>query len=196
MNIICVCTGQKYSKWYVNNLKHMIDTYSGLKYDKFNVITKDSYTGVFNKLQMFRDFTKGQNLYFDLDVVIKGQVPEEIIQKDLHLIHCWWREAKHTPVNSSIMSWYGDQSHIYDFFAKDVIQLEKKYYRGMDQYIFENFEHKSWKNICNTIQGHEYEPENFDYNIWLFNQRYMMFQDGWNGWWKNYFIENTAINAS
>ena len=55
----------------------------------------------------------------------------------------------------------------------------------MDQYIFENFEHKSWKNICNTIQGHEYEPENFDYNIWLFNQRYMMFQDGWNGWWKN-----------
>jgi len=66
MNIICVCTGQKYSKWYVRNLKHMIDTYSGLKYDMFNVITKDSYTGVFNKLQMFRDFKKGQNLYFDL----------------------------------------------------------------------------------------------------------------------------------
>ena len=195
MNIICVCTGKKYTDWYVDNLKHMIDTYSGLKYDTFNVIRENKHNGVFNKLQMFDKFREGQNLYFDLDVVIKGPVPD-LLRKDLTLIHAWWREAKHTPVNSSIMSWYGDQSHIYEFYKQDVKGLEKKYYRGMDQFIFENIKHKTYDKVCNSIQGYEYLPENDEYNIWLFNQRYMMFQEGWTGWWKNYFIENTAINAS
>ena len=41
MRIICVNTGTKYSQWYVDNLKHMIDNYSNLKYDKFEVITEN-----------------------------------------------------------------------------------------------------------------------------------------------------------
>ena len=56
MRIICVNTGTKYSQWYVDNLKHMIDNYSNLKYDKFEVITENRYDderGVFNKLLMF-----------------------------------------------------------------------------------------------------------------------------------------------
>ena len=53
MRIICVNTGYKFSEWYVQNLKHMIDTYSGLKYSSFEVIRDNNYEGVFNKLQMF-----------------------------------------------------------------------------------------------------------------------------------------------
>ena len=53
MRIICVNTGNKFSEWYVKNLKHMIDTYSGLKYDSFEVIRNNKFEGVFNKLQMF-----------------------------------------------------------------------------------------------------------------------------------------------
>ena len=33
MRIIAVNTGEKFGEWYVDNLKHMIDKYSGLKYD-------------------------------------------------------------------------------------------------------------------------------------------------------------------
>ena len=50
----------------------MIDTYSGLKYDEFVVIRNDEYEGVFNKLQMFDLYRDGQNIYFDLDVIIKS----------------------------------------------------------------------------------------------------------------------------
>ena len=39
LRVIAVNTGTKYSQWYVDNLKHMIDTYSNLNYNKFEVIT-------------------------------------------------------------------------------------------------------------------------------------------------------------
>lgn len=43
MRIIAVNTGEKFGEWYVNNLKHMIDKYSGLKYDSFEVIRDETY---------------------------------------------------------------------------------------------------------------------------------------------------------
>ena len=53
LNVICVCTGDKYHSIYVDNLKYMIDKFSNLKYDTFNVILEDKHDGVFNKLQIF-----------------------------------------------------------------------------------------------------------------------------------------------
>ena len=38
MRIICCKFGKKFS-WHVDNLKHMMSKYSGLKYDSFEVIT-------------------------------------------------------------------------------------------------------------------------------------------------------------
>ena len=118
MRIICVNTGDKFGNWYVKNLKHMIDTYSGLKYDEFVVITSENYRGVFNKLQMFDLYRDGENLYFDLDICIYGKVPN-LIRKDPTVLHAWWRDRKHTTFNSSIISWTGDQSYIYNTFKKD-----------------------------------------------------------------------------
>ena len=43
MRIIAVNTGIKFGEWYVDNLKHMIDNYSGLKYDSFEVIRDEKY---------------------------------------------------------------------------------------------------------------------------------------------------------
>ena len=40
MRIICCRFGKKFTQWHVDNLKHMIDEYSGLKYDSFEVIDK------------------------------------------------------------------------------------------------------------------------------------------------------------
>ena len=82
----------------------MIDNYSNLKYDKFEVITENRYddeTCVFNKLLMFEKFTDDQNIYFDLDVLIKGDC-NHLLRKEFTL--CYTRPTYHTPLNSSIMS--------------------------------------------------------------------------------------------
>ena len=39
MRIICVNTGDKFDQWYTDNLKYMIDNYSNLNYDKFDIFT-------------------------------------------------------------------------------------------------------------------------------------------------------------
>ena len=55
MRIICCRFGDKFTQWHVDNLKHMIDNYSNLKYDKFEVITENRYDdekGVLNKLNI------------------------------------------------------------------------------------------------------------------------------------------------
>ena len=140
MRIIAVNTGIKFGEWYVDNLKHMIDNYSGLKYDSFEVIREEKYEGVFNKLQMFDKFRDGQNLYFDLDLVIKGPVPD-LLRSDFTLLHAWWRAPEHTPLNSSVISWHGDQSHIYSKFKEDPEYYMLKYNRGIDQFLYENIEY-------------------------------------------------------
>ena len=66
--IICCRFGNKFTQWHVDNLKHMIDTYSGIEYDKFEVIEGDLYGNWYNKFQMYDKFRDGENLYFDLDM--------------------------------------------------------------------------------------------------------------------------------
>ena len=127
MRIICVNTGTKFESWYVDNLKHMIDNFSNLQYDKFEVITEILYGGVYDKLQIFDKFREGQNLYFDLDVVITGDC-NQFVKKEFTLCKAWWRKPYHTPLNSSIMSWYGDKSDIFKGFKK---HFKKIYYRGI-----------------------------------------------------------------
>ena len=60
MRLICVNTGNKFSDWHTDNLKYMIDKFSGIKYDSFEVITENKHNGVFNKLQMFDKFRDGK----------------------------------------------------------------------------------------------------------------------------------------
>ena len=42
-------TGTKFDTWYVDNLKHMIDTYSNLDYNCFEVIDCLKLGGVYDK---------------------------------------------------------------------------------------------------------------------------------------------------
>ena len=187
MRIICVNTGNKFGQWYVDNLKHMIDNYSGLKYDSFEVIEEEKYKGVFNKLQMFDKFRDGENLYFDLDICIYNKVPN-LIRKDLTVLHAWWRDRAHTSFNSSIISWTGDQSHIYNTFKKDVNMWQEKYNKGIDQMLEENFKVATYDKVCYTIKDNEYKNKNDNYSIMLFNQRQYLMMSGWSSWWTDYFL--------
>ena len=112
MRIICCKFGKKFTDWHVDNLKHMIDKYSGLKYDSFEVITDDLYGNWFNKFQMYDRFRDGENLYFDLDVIIYNKLPNLIRENFTLLDDTWWRKPAHTPLNSSVVSWTGDVSYI------------------------------------------------------------------------------------
>ena len=193
MRIICVNTGNKFGQWYVDNLKHMIDNYSGLKYDSFEVIEEEKYKGVFNKLQMFDKFRDGENLYFDLDICIYNKVPN-LIRKDLTVLHAWWRDRAHTSFNSSIISWTGDQSHIYKKFMEDTDMWQEKYNKGIDQMLEENFEVANYDKICYSIKGNEYNKKDNNYSIMLFNQSQYLMLPGWSSWWTNYFLPISVKN--
>lgn len=181
LRVICVRTGDKFIPWYEDNLKYMIDKYSGLEYDKFEVIRDDEYEGVFNKLQMFDRYRDGQNIYFDLDVIIKGNVTN-FLRKDLTVCHAWWREAYHTPLNSSIISWEGDRSDVFEKFEDDPEYWMMKYQFGMDQYLFEQITDLQTYNENDGYCSYQTVTAEEDYSVYLFNQRYQnLLEDGWHG---------------
>ena len=102
--IICCRFGDKFTQWHVDNLKYMIDTHSGLEYDTFEVIEENLYGNWYNKFQMYDRFRDGQNLYFDLDVVIYKKLPNLWREKFTLLDDKWWRpDFGHTPLNLSLI---------------------------------------------------------------------------------------------
>ena len=188
LRVICVRTGDKYDKWYEDNLKHMIDKYSGLEYDAFECIHDDVYDderGVFNKLQMFDRFRDGQNIYFDLDVLIKGDC-NHFLRNEFTLCHAWWREKFHTPLNSSIVSWVGDISHIHNTFIEDPEYYMLRYNRGIDQFIYENTEYLTYTREDKYCSYQTITEKKEDYNVYLFNQRYQQMKN--NSWFNEYFV--------
>ena len=184
--IIVVNTGTKYSEWYVNNIKHMIDTYSNLEYDEFVVIKENKYDlQVANKLIMFDKFRTGTNIYFDLDVIIKGDC-NRFLSNSLKVCWAWWRDAWHTPLNSSIISWTGDRSDVFKLWDQNPDYYQLKYYLGIDQYFHEmirpnlNFH---WYGYCSYQTEFRDLPE---YPVVLMNQNHQkMLQPGW---WQEYLL--------
>lgn len=186
LRVICVRTGDKFSQWYEDNLKYMVDKYSGLQYDEFVVIRDDEYEGVFNKLQMFDRYKDGQNIYFDLDVLIKGDC-NHFLRTDFHVCHAWWRDAWHTPLNSSIMSWQGDQSHIFRFFDEDPEYYMFKYDKGMDQLLYENIKHQRYTEFDRYCSYQTITTEE-NYSVYIFNQRYQEMQKS--GWIQKFLLQS------
>ena len=191
MRIICCRFGKKFTDWHVKNLKHMIDTYSGLSYDSFEVIENDLYGNWYNKLQMYDKFRDGENLYFDLDMIIYNKLPN-LIRKDFTLLNdTWWRESAHTPLNSSIVSWTGDVSHIWNKFKSNEQHYLNIYNKGSDEFYFKEIEYNTYDNICPSIKDYVYKkPENF--SIVTLGQMHHVLEKGWTGWWSNYLINSNA----
>jgi hypothetical protein len=174
LDILLVNTGNKYSEKYVDNIVYMLSN-TGTRYDKIHVIRDEQYDGVWNKLQLFRDFKNGPYLYFDLDVCIKDNV-EHLVRDNFTLLHAWWRTAHHTPLNSSIMSWKGDYSFYYNTFAanSDYYMLN---YKGIDQYIYElDMVYETYDPVCTSYNWHGFDEK---WPVIIFNQAgEKMLEDG------------------
>jgi len=185
LRVIAVRTGKKYNQWWEDNLRYMIDKFSNLKYDKFEVITENKYEmQVANKLLMFDMFKDGQNIYFDLDVIIKGDC-NKFISEEFKLCWAWWRLPYHTPLNSSIMSWKGDRSDIINKWEEDPEYFMLKYHRGIDQFIYENIKFSTYNDKSLYYSFREMDTEE-KHPVCLFNQRYQNMKD--KGWWSNYLL--------
>ena len=185
--IICCRFGEKFTNWHVRNLKHMIDTYSGLKYDEFVVVSSDLYGNWYNKLQMYDIYRDGENLYFDLDVIIYDKLGTQIIRKDFTLLDdTWWREPAHTPLNSSVVSWTGDVSHIWKKFKSNDEYYLKKYNKGSDEFYYKEIKYKTYNKICPKFNM---ERPDLNYSMCTLGQLHHIMEEGWTGWWSPYFID-------
>jgi len=190
VRIICCKFGDKFTDWHVDNLKHMIDNYSGLKYDSFEVITDNPYNNVFNKLQMYSKFKDGENLYFDLDVVIFNKLPNLVRKYFTLLDDTWWREKAHTPLNSSIVSWTGDISYVWNTFKMYEDENLEYYKRGSDEFYHHEIQYKwTYEPVCPSIKDYIYEKPK-DFSICTLGQMHHLMEKGWSGWWSDYFISH------
>lgn len=149
MEIVLLNTSPEYGQQYwVDNIKYMLNNV-GAEYDNIHVIDDIVYGGVYDKLRLFDTFRKGQYLYFDLDVIINGDI-SHLWRTDFTLLHAWWRPEFHTPLNSSIMSWSGDYSIIYDKFAADPEYYMVKYHKGIDEYLYKECKYNTYGMVCDS----------------------------------------------
>ena len=192
IRVICVRTGNKFDQWYEDNFKYMIDKHSGLKYDEFVVIRDNVYEddyGCFNKLLMFDRYREEhyRNIYFDIDVIIKGDCNKFLTDK-LHVCdsRSWQSDdyyKNHLQISSDILSWSGDYSHIHSKVADNLDYYYVKYHNGIDKYLYDEHELKRHKTGYSSIQTQTNHNES---SIVLFNQHYKTMR--LSGWWHKYTI--------
>ena len=136
---------------------------------------------------MYDRFRDGENLYFDLDMVIYSKLPN-LVRKDFTLLDdTWWREPAHTPLNSSIVSWTGDVSYIWDKFKRDDYFYIDTYTRGSDEWYYKFIDYKTYDKVCPSIKDYlYYKPLSF--SVCTLGQMQHIMEEGWTGWYSKYFL--------
>lgn len=188
MNFICIKWGDKYSAKYVNNLYNMVlrnytkkftftcytDDPEGIACDVAPIpddgvlhpqywFGKEGYCWDRAKFLVFNSCEwlglDGQFCYFDLDVIIQGNIDEiDALAQKPRLIYSEWQpkdqiherffiDIRGTFYNSSMMLWSGNQcQHIYhDVYMNDEMVC-KTFFKGSDNYHYWR-QRDLWKNI-------------------------------------------------
>ena len=66
-------------------------------------------------------------------------------------------EPAYTPLNSSIVSWTGDVSYIWDKFKKEDTFYIDTYTKGSDEWYYKHIEYKTYDKICPSIKDYLYQ---------------------------------------
>ena len=191
IRILTLRYGTKFGSWWEDNLKYMIDTYSNLEYDQF-ITVKETYpifedddNKMMNKLVLFDKFRDNNhiNIYFDLDVIIKGDC-NKFLREDFTLLDTksWALPEtydKHGGLCSDIMSWSGDLSKIYLDYI-DEIDYNYLKWPYTDSW-FNNYKHNRYTTGYTSIRC----KTNFDdHDVVCFNGHASTMAK--RGWWQEY----------
>jgi hypothetical protein len=161
MQIVCLKWGDKYDASYVNRLYKMVKKHFHMPFS-FTCIT-DSPTGVSHeicieplpleydlkewwwKLTLFENLANEPTMFIDLDVVIQNDITDWInLIEDgkLCTVKAYWKAHLHDynphndhDLNSSVMLWSGDLTHIWEDFEKNNTSYMNEY-RGIDSVLY------------------------------------------------------------
>lgn len=197
LNVVCVLMVQKskkdilYSEEWVEKLFNQVTRNINIPFNfsclsnietKFNTIPLVSNSNSFwNKIELFRpNLFTGPVLYFDLDVLICKDITETIIKLKTANKFLMVKEPYLDIVNSSIMYWNGDYSHLYESYIKNkelICEEYKKVPRYGDQaYISENVNYDLIENYAPNgfinWKHHKVESQIIDPSVVIFTSRH------------------------
>lgn len=147
LTVYCVYWGDKYPKAYVYALKEMVEKHLTIEHE-FVCITTDtfegiqtrlpfvSYSGWWQKIGLFAPhIATGQSLYFDLDVIITGNI-DYLAEYTNHQFAAPanWARSGHGGIQSSVMAWSGNWTEPFDRF--DYPKDSKRLY-GDQEFLWE-----------------------------------------------------------
>lgn len=156
LTVWCVCTFDKYHSGYVYALKEMVEKYLTVPHT-FKCITDRNLPGIhtvkpplpyrswWSKLGLFYPgIATGPSLYFDLDVVIVGNIDYLVDYTDCQFAApANWAQSGHGGIQSSVMAWsgnwhepveklnwpddgrtyWGDQEYLWDLLKDDWVRV-------------------------------------------------------------------------
>lgn len=138
--IACVKQGSKYGPEYVTRLRDGVARHLSRPH-RFVCFTDDPVEGVechplpadlpgyWSKMGLFK--LKRPLLYFDLDVVITGDLAPLLDWEGFGVLRDWWLPM----FNSSVMKLTGKESHVWDAFALDADQSMRACRYGDQQFV-------------------------------------------------------------
>lgn len=124
LTVWSVCIGDKYDTRYVYALRDMVAKYLTLPHE-FRCITTHklegihtvkpyvSYQGWWSKMSLWKRAT-GPSIYFDLDVVITGNIDYLAGYTDTFSAPANWAQSGHGGIQSSVMCWPGNWTYPLD----------------------------------------------------------------------------------
>jgi hypothetical protein len=156
LTVWCVCVGTKYHPGYVYALKEMVEknltiphTFKCITTEKMlginTVLPFAPYQGWWSKINLFAPRrATGPSLYFDLDVVITGNIDYLAYYADEHFAApANWARSGHGGIQSSVMAWRGNWTHPMDQFD---YQRDQARFHGDQEYLY-NLLGEEWTRI-------------------------------------------------
>ena len=127
LTVWCVYWGDKYDRAYVYALKEMVEKHLTIDH-VFKCITTARlpgiitvkpyvpYSGWWSKLNLFAPrMARGPSLYFDLDVIITGNIDYLEEYASTFSAPSNWAQSGHGGIQSSVMAWPGNWTEPLDY---------------------------------------------------------------------------------
>jgi len=160
LTVWCVFWGTKYDKSYVYALKDAVAKNLTVEHE-FKCITAEkldgiqtrnppvSYEGWWQKIGLFAPgVATGPSLYFDLDVVITGNL-DYLVEYTKHefAAPANWAQSGHGGIQSSVMAWSGSWYYPYKMFKPKSKEIMERLW-GDQEYLWELLKN-DWVRITN-----------------------------------------------